>query len=416
MIKKVNKNLIIQLARFGDLIQTARLIRTLEQEGEVHIALAQNLLQIAALLYPSAILHPVAAHATGALTPASVLQANAAAFHTLAAQNFTHIYNLNNSPMSVAIAAMFDAAQVRGYAMHKGQIRDNVWIRATRRISQDRTSSPLNLVDFWAFFHDAPIAAEAVNPLARPKRSMKEGQRIGVVMSGREARRSLPPEYLAHVLEAVFTARKGPELILLGSAAEGESAKRLCKLLRPAMLSKVINLCGKTDMAELYHTVAELDLVLTPDTGIMHLAAHLGVPVMAFFLSSALAYETGPYGLGHMVWQSLQPCSPCLESAPCPHGVKCLEPFASADWLAHLTGKNTGGWPKGMCGLVSCFDALGLSFFCVDGEAGDAASTRRLARRALLGEYLGLVTAEQHMQEIDSAEAAAVFQDRDWVL
>ena len=36
-----------------------------------------------------------------------------------------------------------------------------------------------------------------------------------------------------------------------------------------------------------------LDVLLTPDTGIMHLAAHLGVPVFAFFLSSAWCHETG---------------------------------------------------------------------------------------------------------------------------
>ena len=62
--------LVIQLARFGDLVQTKRLIRTLCARGETHLCVDAGLRDLAALLYPEAVIHAIPVH--GGLTTQAV--------------------------------------------------------------------------------------------------------------------------------------------------------------------------------------------------------------------------------------------------------------------------------------------------------------------------------------------------------
>ena len=54
--------LVLQLARFGDLVQSKRLMHTLLARGETHLCLPVGLRDLAALLYPDAVLHAVEVH------------------------------------------------------------------------------------------------------------------------------------------------------------------------------------------------------------------------------------------------------------------------------------------------------------------------------------------------------------------
>ncbi|MDR0466540.1 MAG: glycosyltransferase family 9 protein, partial [Deltaproteobacteria bacterium] len=322
----MTRALVIQLARFGDLVQTKRLALSLATEHHAHLCVDRSLAPLARLLYPHATVHAIAAHG-GDL--AEIAAFNRTAFAELAEENFRCVYNLNHSPLNRALARLFPAASVRGHYSENGQDLRSPWVNLAFRRTTQRRTAPLNLADFWAFLHPSPLSPHEVNPLARPG-----GKGLGVVLAGREARRSLPPHILAPCVRAAFTSLGGPDLYLLGSQNEHGLARGLTQLFSSDMLDKTHNLCGKTDWADLIDALSGLDCVLSPDTGVMHLAAHLGTPVQAFFLSSAWCYETGPYGAGHTVWQAAADCLPCLESAPCKHDVQCLSAFARHDFLA----------------------------------------------------------------------------------
>ncbi|MDR2696556.1 MAG: glycosyltransferase family 9 protein [Deltaproteobacteria bacterium] len=400
--------LVIQLARFGDLVQTKRLVLTLAAEYSAHLCVDRSLAPLARLLYPQARVHPVAAHGG---SPAEVADFNRAAFAALAAEGFHCVYNLNHSPLNRALARLFSAETVYGHYVDKGQDMRSPWVDLAFRWTTQRRLAPLNLADFWAFLHPSPLPPHAVNPVARPG-----GKGLGVVLSGREARRSLPAHVLAPCVHAAFACLDGPDVYLLGAQSEQALARGLARRLPSAMLDKVRNLCGKTDWAGLMDALAGLDCLLSPDTGAMHLAAHLGVPVQAFFLSSAWCHETGPYGSGHQVWQADADCLPCLESAPCTLDVRCLAPFARHDFLAafaKVLGKGdlsgAQGLPPHILHLESTLDALGSAWTLRQGD--DPHSARRNALRALLGEYLGLAPCR------GQAEAAAqLYQEEDWML
>ncbi|EPR42315.1 glycosyl transferase family 9 [Desulfovibrio sp. X2] len=380
--------LVIQLARFGDLVQTKRLILTLARRGEVHLCLDRSLTSLAGLLFPHAVLHPLRAHAAG-LAPGQGLSAIAAdnlpVFAELAACDFSEVYNLNFSGLNFSLARLFDPDRVRGYVNRDGQETRDTWADMAFRWTRQRGPYGLNLVDFWAFHAAAPLAPGEVNPAAVPK-----GGGVGVVLAGRNQRRSLPPEVLGPAASALWSRKGQGPLYLLGAAGEREAGEAVAAHLPRAARGAVKNLAGRTDWEGLFDVVASLDALLTPDTGTMHLAAHLGTPVHAVFLSSAWCFETGPYGEGHTVWQATAECAPCVESRPCDFGVRCLEPFAGKDFLRLLTGRG-GEAPHGMACLASRLDALGVDYAPERGSAPFAAE--RAAFRAFLARHLGLADA-----------------------
>lgn len=86
----------------------------------------------------------------------------------------------------------------------------------------------------------------------------------------------------------------------------------------------VLDLRGKTSLPELGGILQRADLVISNDTGPMHLATALGQRVIAL-MGPTDPRRTGPYGAGHQVLSTFPPCHPCL-SRTCrnPAGQVCL--------------------------------------------------------------------------------------------
>lgn len=385
--------LVLQLARLGDLVQTKRLIRSLARPDagsgtpEVHLCLDASLVPLARRVYPEVRLHPLTAHGLpgpGSIEAASAVVANRPVLADLAGLDVEAVYCCNFAGLNLALTGLFDPARVRGYHRENGQDLKDSWPRLAFRLMRDRTRSALNLADFWAHFHPAPMDPAAVNPEARPG-----GRGLGVALSGREARRSPPPEVLAPIIQTLFAATGGRAVHLFGARDQSPLARALLRRLPPAVADKTADLCGKTGLGDLPEALAGLDALLTPDTGLMHLAAHLGVPVTALFLSSAHCFETGPYGRGHTVWQAATSCAPCLESAPCPNALACLAPFADPAFARLAAGRSGASLPPDLLGLRSERDALGATLIPFAGQDPKAEARARL--RTFLARRLGLV-------------------------
>ncbi|MBF0563702.1 MAG: lipopolysaccharide heptosyltransferase II [Nitrospirae bacterium] len=74
---------------------------------------------------------------------------------------------------------------------------------------------------------------------------------------------------------------------------------------------KAVNLAGKTSFNELAGIIGNAKLMLTNDTGPMHVGAAVGTPVFAIFGPTSPAL-TGPYGLNHRVITAGLSCAPCF--------------------------------------------------------------------------------------------------------
>lgn len=404
----MKRYLIIQLARFGDLIQTKRLVKTLARRkgSEVHLCVDHSLGTLARIIYPETIVHSIAAHGRehGRSVLNEVLQENISSFQELRSQQFSEIFNLNFSPINFRVAALFSDLPVHGYSWKNGQEKIDIWPAMAMRWSRYRRLG-INLMDFWAGYCPDMISPDLVNPVATPK-----GGGIGVVLSGRESRRSLPVETLSRIAATKAASSKASAIHLLGSKAEEDAGKRVVKSLPKHLQDKTVNLAGKTDWKALADLVTDLDMLITPDTGTMHLAAHLGTPTLAFFLSSAWCFETGPYGIGHTVFQADTSCLPCLESEPCPYNVKCLNCFNEPGFQRFLVTQKKEHALDKLLTFNSTFDEMGLTFKCMTGE--DSYSDERRVFRSMIHQYL---TAQNvHASQAEASFIRKLYQDKDW--
>jgi lipopolysaccharide heptosyltransferase II len=89
------------------------------------------------------------------------------------------------------------------------------------------------------------------------------------------------------------------------------------------------NLVGKTSISELMERLQELHILITNDTGTMHLAGLLGVPTVSIFGSTEPAM-TSPLGHGHRVLRKHVECSPCF-LRECPLDFRCMTGIEIAD-------------------------------------------------------------------------------------
>lgn len=134
-----------------------------------------------------------------------------------------------------------------------------------------------------------------------------------------------PLEYFRRVMEAFSSTTSESlkrdievEWVLLGTPSEAD----LGAALIDGFSGNVENKIGKTSLAELIATVRHLDLLLTNDTGTMHLAALFGIPTVALFGSTEPAL-TGPQGESSVVLRHQVECSPCFLRT-CPIDFRCM--------------------------------------------------------------------------------------------
>jgi lipopolysaccharide heptosyltransferase II len=92
---------------------------------------------------------------------------------------------------------------------------------------------------------------------------------------------------------------------------------------------KVEDLVGRTTLAQLIEELRRLHVLVTNDTGTMHLAASLGVPVVALF-GSTEPRLTGPLGEGHAVLRHQVECSPCFQRE-CPLDFRCMDAITAEE-------------------------------------------------------------------------------------
>ena len=101
-----------------------------------------------------------------------------------------------------------------------------------------------------------------------------------------------------------------------------EGDRRAADLIAAGLDGQCENLVGRTTLAQFIERLRECRLLLTNDTGAMHLAAHLGVPVLALF-GSTEDRLTGPLGRSSRVLRHHVACSPCF-LRECPLDFRCM--------------------------------------------------------------------------------------------
>ncbi|MDI6889920.1 MAG: lipopolysaccharide heptosyltransferase I [Thermodesulfovibrionales bacterium] len=109
---------------------------------------------------------------------------------------------------------------------------------------------------------------------------------------------------------------------IVGSKGDMSTANEIITLSN----GKSISLAGKTDLKELIEVIRSARFVVSNDSGPMHIAAALGIPVFAIF-GPTDPMRTGPYGKGHIIIREDLTCSPCFRKK-C-NDLKCMKSLSA---------------------------------------------------------------------------------------
>jgi len=140
------------------------------------------------------------------------------------------------------------------------------------------------------------------------------GLNPGAIYGG--AKRWLPHRFAA--LADRLIGALHADVLIFGSPAERPLAERIARAMRhtPTILA------GATTLRQFMALLAQCRLVVTNDSGPMHLAAALGLPLVAIFGSSD-DRSTGPLSSRARVVKHAVPCSPCMRRE-CPIDFRCM--------------------------------------------------------------------------------------------
>jgi heptosyltransferase II len=241
-----------------------------------------------------------------------------------------------------ALPPFFAAIPVRtGY---RGELRAGV-LNDVRRLDEKRL--PL-LVERYAALAEGP-GAQLPRPLPRPRLRVdpvnrtRALERLGATTHRPvvafcpgaeygEAKR-WPAQHFAALAQRALGA--GAQVWLFGSESDRSVGEQIES---HAARTGIVNLCGRTSLADAIDLLSVAAVVVSNDSGLMHVAAALGRPLVALYGSSSPAY-TPPLAANADVLSLDLPCSPCFERT-CPLGhLRCLRDLAPELVWQHVAAR-----------------------------------------------------------------------------
>jgi heptosyltransferase-2 len=140
-----------------------------------------------------------------------------------------------------------------------------------------------------------------------------------------------PPDRVAEVIAAI--ARRGAAAVLVGVGADRDTGRAIESSLPSG--TRVVNLIGRTTLRQLVGVVARCAAFVSNDSGAMHIAAALGVPLTALF-GPTDERVTAPAGDADVLVRDVF-CRPCL-LRECPIDHRCMKRIDVDAVLHSVTG------------------------------------------------------------------------------
>ena len=292
--------------------------------GALRAALPDAFLAIAAL--PS--ITPVFEEITDARPQQLLAISKANERAELGAGQFDTVLLLTNSFRTAWAARGSGISERWGYA---AGVRGPLLTRAVARPTQEIHQSEYYLQLVRGLGFDAPSSA----PSIRVSDATRQRARNLLAQQGIQAGDTIvgfapgaayghakrwPPDRVAAVVTRL-AQENGARAVLLGAPADRDAGRAIESSVRPALA--VVNLIGRTDLRLLMGVLHECRAFVSNDSGAMHLAAALGIPVTALF-GPTKEHVTAPVGDQHDILRHHVFCSPCM-LRECPIDHRCMK-------------------------------------------------------------------------------------------
>lgn len=329
-------------------------------------------------------------------------------------QRFDYVLNMSSSAYTALLLRLIGIERRGGWSSDDEghRVIESEWAQlfATSVFHQNRQYNSLNLVDVFRCSADVEKHPEHllidveeeelryVEGMIEEAGFVNDGPLVLIQAGASQGKRQWEPSKfieLIRYLTEIYNCR----VVLTGT-------KKELSIIEPIFQgvdqTNVFVAAGRTNIPQLTAFLKRADILVTGDTGPMHISVAVGTPVISMFLASAYGFETGPYSAGNIVLQPVIECGPCNPNKPCARP-DCHDTI-SPEMLAKLTHLRLQGEitslpeeladERGVVIYRSCFDEHGfydLRPLNRAGESDKLQSYRDAYRRLWLDDIGGLV-------------------------
>ncbi|MCX8082781.1 MAG: glycosyltransferase family 9 protein [bacterium] len=150
---------------------------------------------------------------------------------------------------------------------------------------------------------------------------IKSSDRIVIFNPGGREKKRLSEEKFADIGNALLNSYDSLKIIITGAHYEEQIGNKIKGLINS---ENIFNLAGKTTLKQLAALLEKASLIITNDTGTLHLASAMHCPTVAIFGPTS-PYRYGPIGTKNIVVHSDIPCFPCNEKRRCRKDYLCIK-------------------------------------------------------------------------------------------
>lgn len=252
----------------------------------------------------------------------------------LKARGYADSYVLPNTLKFALIPWLAGIPKRVGY---KGEMRYGL----VNVMHHDDKAAPRPMAQFYQALADAPVRA-----LARPERLPEPAMTVAAAESeAARARLQLPDgvhvvfapgaefgpakrwpaPYFAELAQTILDKWPDAQILLLGSPKD----RAVCDEIT-AIVPQAHNLAGSTSLSEAIALIARAAALVTNDSGLMHIGAALGRPLVAIYGPTDPRHTPPLSQLAQILWRHIE-CSPC-QQRECPLGHQnCMKQILPAD-------------------------------------------------------------------------------------
>ena len=384
--------LLINLTRFGDLIQSQSLIHDLTSQGlKVGLLGQDNFASTFALLDGLSNVWALPGARLLAQLDTNWQQALATLSQTLApikAEQPRIVLNLTASLPSRLLSLCLKAPTMLGFGMDKDGfgVNHSLWASFLAASSLCRHNAVFNIADMFRHMADPLGFAKKTPSIAIKEPEPQAFEQAHALLA--DATPYAPNGFIAFQLGASSATRQWP---LSSFARVGDilwQKARICPVLTGSAQEKAfeseyqrfshspfVSALGKTSLPVLAALLRTVSLLLSNDTGTLHLASALNTKSASLFLATAQPFDTGPLREDCLCFEPHLPCHPCDFHTPCANDHACKSLIAPEDVAAILLAWIHG---QSLAESVACAPTIQARVYATKRDPEGFASLRPL--------------------------------------
>jgi len=249
--------------------------------------------------------------------------------HELCAKKYNCIIDLQNNPRSRVITLCLNAGRKIHWPKDTWRRRMLVWGQGRGKTYKTVIQRYLAAVEKAGV--KQPEAKPKLYPVDDPSIKLPQGEFIAIAPGAHwpTKRWTGYSALIAKMQNANF------KMIVVGD----KSDKAIADEITTAAGDGIINFCGKLDLAQLTYVLSKAKLLVTNDTGAMHIAEAAGTPVIAIFGPTVRQFGFAPWRKESRIIETELDCRPCAlhGSKQCPKGhFNCMKLITAEQVLSEI--------------------------------------------------------------------------------